>query len=304
MSIKALLFPQLNQKMKRDCMPEFPLGDAIPRIIHQIVMRPAFQDRQLPPRLQENVDALRALNPGWEHRFYDDDDIAAFIKENYPPLIWAYYERIDPRYGAARADFFRYLLMYKVGGVYLDIKSSATKPFDSVLEDGDRFILSKWHLPNGDFEQDEGFIHDLRQFKGGEFQQWHIICAPGHPFLKAVMETILANIDTYDPYLHQTGKRGVLRVTGPITYTMVIHPIMARHPHRVVDGRNHMGLVFNIYGPNLDHIPVFKGHYSLQTAPVVKLTPARRQLSRVYGFAQYLHDRLLRNRKEGRLQPK
>jgi inositol phosphorylceramide mannosyltransferase catalytic subunit len=302
MSIKTLLFPPLNRRTKRGCVPAFPLGDAIPRILHQIVMRPAFEKGQLPQRLQENMAHLRALNPGWEYRVYDDDDIAAFIKANYPPVIWEYYERIDPRYGAARADFFRYLLMYKVGGVYLDIKSSANKPFDSVLRDDDRFLLSKWHLPNGDYEQTEGFIHDLRHFKGGEFQQWHVICAPGHPFLKAVLETILANIDTYDPFLHQTGKRGVLRVTGPITYTMVIHPLMERYPHRVVDGRNEIGLVFNIYGPNLEHVNVFKGHYSLQTAPVVKLTPVKRQLSRLYGVAQYLHDRLLRSRKEGRLQ--
>ena len=147
MSIKTLLIPPLNRPAKRSRMPEFAQGSTIPRIIHQ-----TFYERTLSPELQANVDRLRALNPGWEYRFYDDADIAAFIRENYPPLIWAYYQRIDSRYGAARADLFRYLLMYKVGGVYLDIKSTAMRPLDTVLCPDDRFILSKWHLPDGEYE--------------------------------------------------------------------------------------------------------------------------------------------------------
>jgi mannosyltransferase OCH1-like enzyme len=296
MSLKALLIPPLNRPPKRVQLPEFAAGTSIPRIIHQ-----TFYERKLSDTLQANVDRLRELNPGWEYRFYDDADIAAFIKENYPPLVWEYYERINPSYGAARADLFRYLLMYKVGGVYLDIKSSATRPLDAVLAPDDRFILSKWHTADGEFEH-WGLVYDLRHVLGGEYQQWHIICAPGHPFLKAVLEQVLSNIDTYDPYLHQTGKRGVLRVTGPVPYTLAIDRILADHPHRVVDGRNLLGLEYNIYGGSA-HVPVFKGHYSLQTTSIVKLHGVKRQLSRVYGLAQFLHDRLLRSRADAKLEP-
>jgi hypothetical protein len=288
MSIKTLLIPVLNQPPKRSRMPDFPLGGGIPKIIHQ-----TFYERTLSPLLQANVDRIRALNPDWDYRFYDDADIAAFIQQHYPPLIWQYYQRIDPRYGAARADVFRYLLLYKVGGVYLDIKSTITRPLDAGLRPDDRFILSKWHLPSGEYEH-KGLVYDLRHIEGGEYQQWHIISAPGHPFLKAVMDAVMSNMDVYDPYLHQTGKRGVLRLTGPIAYTLAIMRVMAEHPHRVVDGRQALGLEYNVYGEKLEHAHVFKGHYSRQTAPIVRLRAARRPLSRMYGFAQYLHDRLLR----------
>lgn len=73
------------------------------------------------------------MNPGWEHRLYDDADIEAFIRESYGDEILAYYHRIDRRYGAARADLFRYLLLYRLGGVYLDIKSTTVRPLDEVL---------------------------------------------------------------------------------------------------------------------------------------------------------------------------
>lgn len=287
MSIKTLLFPPLNLPPQRSLLTPLEAGTTIPRIIHQ-----TFYERNLSGPLQANVDRLRALNPGWEYRFYDDNDIATFIKGNYPSWVWDYFERIDARYGAARADFFRYLLMYKVGGMYLDIKSTATRPLDSVLKADDRFILSQWYLPNGEFEHSEGFIYDLRHIPGGEFQQWHILCAPGHPFMKAVLEAVMANIDAYDPYLHQTGKRGVLRVTGPIAYTLAIRRIMADHPHRNLDGRNEIGLEYNVYGANMQHVTVFKGHYSTQTASIVRLGPIKRLISRVYGLAQYVHDRL------------
>lgn len=285
MSLKALLIPVLNQAPKRALLADVPAGAAVPKIIHQ-----TFYERTLPPQLQANVDHLRAANPGWEYRFYDDADVAAFIQANYPPLVWQYFQRIDARYGAARADLFRYLLLYKVGGVYLDIKSTATRPLDSVIRADDRFLLSQW-LHRSEEQQAWGGHDEIHGLPGGEYQQWHIVCAPGHPFLKAVIETVLSNMDLYDPHLHETGKRGVLRVTGPIPYTLAIHRIQAAHPHRVVDSLDDLGFEYNLY-PNQSHQTAFKSHYSLQTAPLVKMGFRKRQLSHLYGLAQYLHDQL------------
>jgi hypothetical protein len=80
-----------------------------------------------------------------------------------------------------------------------------------------------------------------------------------------------------------------LRVTGPIAYTLAIRRIMADHPHRDLDGRNEIGLEYNVYG-EMNHVTVFKGHYSTQTASIVRLGPVKRLVSRLYGLAQYLHD--------------
>jgi mannosyltransferase OCH1-like enzyme len=289
MSIKNLLIPALNQPPSRERLAAVPVGTTIPRILHQ-----TFYTRDLPPRLQANVEQLQALNPGWEYRFYDDTDIAAFLKEHYPPAVSAYYKRIDPRYGAARADLFRYLLIYKIGGVYLDIKSGASRPLDEVLLPDDRFILSKWHTTDGAFAQ-WGDLYDLRDVEGGEFQQWHVMGAPGHPFLKAVLEQVLENLERYDPHLHQTGKRGVVRVTGPTAYTRAIERVRAHHPHRAIAGHDLMGLQYNVYPPD-GHVQVFKSHYSQQTVSVVRLGTFRRALSYAYGLAQFTHDRLKRLR--------
>ena len=53
-------------------------------------------------------------------QFYGDKDIEAFIRENYPEDILTTYRMINPEYGPAKADYFRYLLMYKINGASSD----------------------------------------------------------------------------------------------------------------------------------------------------------------------------------------
>ena len=83
----------------------------IPKVIHQTVAN----KQQLHPAFAENISMLRELNPGWEHRLYDDDEILQFINTFFDSDVIRAYERINPLYGPARADFFRYLLLYRVG---------------------------------------------------------------------------------------------------------------------------------------------------------------------------------------------
>jgi len=119
---------------------------SIPKIIHQTIRSKAA----LHPAFQENIEYLKRVNPGWEHRLYDDDDCRLFILQVYGQNYLDTFNRIDSAYGAAKADFFRYLLMYECGGVYLDIKSRTRLPLSQVLAEDDRYILSYWdNAPGG-----------------------------------------------------------------------------------------------------------------------------------------------------------
>lgn len=294
MSLLALIFPRLNQAPRRQLIDAFVESDTIPRIIHQ-----TFYERRLPEALQLSVDKLRALNPGWEYRFYDDDDIKNFIQSNYPPLVWTYFERIDRRYGAARADMFRYLLLYKIGGVYLDIKSAAVRPLDQGLHAGDRYLLSQWNLKDGEFAW--GNHDELRHVAGGEYQQWYIACAPGHPYLKAVIESVLSNLDAYDPVLHGVGKYGVLRVTGPVAYTLAIERVKNTTLHRMADSKLELGLEYNVFAGQ-SHQTTFKSHYSLQSAPLVHQGAAKRQMTHLFTLLQRVYHLFKRGRASLRRQ--
>ncbi len=62
-------------------------------------------------------------NPYLKHACYENKDIETFLRTHATEDQIKAYLSINPNYGAARADFFRYAVMFYKGGVYLDIKS-------------------------------------------------------------------------------------------------------------------------------------------------------------------------------------
>lgn len=247
----------------------------IPRLIHQ-----TYPTLDLPAALAENVAQLKARNPRWTHTLYDDAAIEAFIRTHYDDSVWRDYDLIDPRYGSARADFFRYLLIYRLGGVYLDIKSTATRPLDEVLRPDDAYILSHWDNAPGASEAGMGRHAEVRDVPGGEFQQWHVMAEPGHPFLAAVIAAVRAGIARYHPLRGGTGKRAVLRLTGPIAYTRAIAPLRLAHPHRLVNARTELGLRYSVLGGHTSHMRLFATHYTQLDAPLLRRTYAGEFIAR------------------------
>ncbi len=268
--VSKVFVKMLNRPPATGLAPTFVEQSTLPKLIHQ-----TFPGRTLAPEVQANIDALRSLNPDWQHTLYDDAEIARFIRQAYGERVYERFDRIDPTYGAAKADLFRYLLLYKLGGFYLDIKSSMSRPLDSVLRPDERYWIGQWPSgPEAEF-QGAGLHPETEHIHGGEFQQWFVLATPGHPFLKAVIENVLRNIAVYNPALHGVGKPGVLRVTGPIAYTLAIAPLVEKHAHRRVDAGRDLGLCYSIY-PMVDkadnkHVSLFKNHYSQSRESLVKL---------------------------------
>lgn len=244
----------------------------VPRIIHQIYLQ-----GQLPQPLRMNVDNLRATNPDWQHRLYSSSDADALVAD-YGPEIAKAYHRIDPAYGAARADLLRELIIYRFGGVYCDIKSGFMRPLDEVLRPDDTYILSQWRNAPGEPYEGFGLHADLSHVRGGEFVTHFIIAEAHHPFTFAVIETILRNVSTYRPW-SAVGRNGVLRTTGPIAYTLAINKILDQQPHRFATSEE-LGAYFSV--SDYDHQDMFPDHYSHLSAPVVKLGRSGAALSKLF----------------------
>ena len=231
----------------------------IPKLIHQTTKNKDW----LPEFIKTNIDFLKTANPTWRYNIYDDVDCEEFIAKNYGDRYLFLYKTINPKYGAARADFFRYWLMYKAGGVYLDIKSTCITPLDGAINPDDEFILSHWSKSH------PGFGKHPALGASGEFQQWHIICAPKHPVMMSVIDDITNNIEQYDALRDGYGKNGVMKVTGPLAYSKAVNRVLGAHKHRVVDIEE-LGFRYSLLEKE-DHKYIFQIHYSDVYDPLVRL---------------------------------
>ena len=248
----------------------------IPRILWQTT-----EDRStLPPHLADCVAKLTAMNPGWEHRFYDRAERLAALSAVCSDRFMRAYRRTQPRYGAMRADLFRYVMVYMHGGVYLDLKSGTDRPLDEILRPDDHFILSQWdNGPEGKFPG-AGIHKSNSDIPGGEYQQWFIIAEPGHPFLAAAIEQALRNIECYNPFVHGYGAASVLLLAGPDAYTRAVRRLQRDHTHRFVHSWRE-GLCYTMLADGLMHRNLDKTHYAhVKLLPLTSSGLAGRELYR------------------------
>lgn len=146
-------------------LPRISINDnqKIPKIIWQ-----TMKSNEVPPFMKSYADSWTELNPDYEYRFHDDSDIINFIKDDFPEYLDGYNKL---KYGASKADLWRYLIIYKFGGVYADLDCKCNN------------ALKNWVNPDSLFVTQLGTNKDICQ--------WLIISAPNNPiFLRAAQKTL------------------------------------------------------------------------------------------------------------------
>lgn len=226
----------------------------------------------LPPEIKANIAQLKELNPDWDYQFFDDERMKSYLNSKLRPEEWALLQEVNPKYGVVFADIFRYVVIYNEGGVYLDVKSTATRPLSKTISPDTAFVISQWPNKVGQPYVGFGLHPELADVPGGEFQQWNVIAEAGHPFLKAVITRVFQNIRNYTPSQFGTDAYGVLRVSGPIAFTQAIYPLLEHYPHEVLD-LEARGIFYSVYDANhistQSHQTRIPGHYALIREPVV-----------------------------------
>ena len=284
----------LSKGSEHGLVPFQAMGTTIPKVVHQ-----TYHSKILPNEIQKNLNLLKTMNPEWEFKLYDDADIEHYISSFYPDLLGTFH-KINPKYGAAKADFFRYLLMYREGGVYLDIKSSLSRPLKEIINPDDKYILTHWTQYSPEFKL--GYLKGITN-PHGELHQWHIIAVKGHPFLKHVIENVCRNIDNYNSIIHGCGKMAVLKVTGPIAYTETITPLLDKYPNRLVLSHEDIGLTYSFMKSYDGHHKFFEQvHYTKLEEPIIEQSalvmclfniskPAITMAKSLYRFYKYLNEK-------------
>lgn len=199
------------------------VASPIPRLIHQ-----TWKTASVPERWQTCQGSWQRHHPQWQYRLWTDEDNRSFLAEHDPwflPIYDAYPEPI------MRVDAFRYFLMYRLGGVYVDVDFECLKPLDALL-DPHEVVLG--------LEPDAHTDKLLARERG----LTHIVCnaflasRPGHPFWEHVIKQLVAS--------HKAP--GVLDATGPFMLTgaldayeepggVYLAPASALYPRTAPDSR-------------------------------------------------------------------
>lgn len=164
-------------------VPSQPSAQRIPRIIHQTWFEDLTIDRY--PQLVRLQNSWK--QSGWEYRFYDDAAAKEYVIENFPYHFAEAFDSLIP--GAYKADFFRYLVLMKTGGVYADVDVMLDTNLDSFITPSMSFFAPR---------------DIVGEYAGQPFCLWNglIGAAPGHPFLIRAVERlvnlILDRSDLYD----------------------------------------------------------------------------------------------------------
>ncbi len=240
----------------------------IPRIVHMTYKN--FS--QLPSELVNKNKNLERLNQDYEFRYYDDESMHKWILGSCDRKTCEAFLSINPNYGAAKADLFRYLVLNKVGGVYLDIKSSCSVPFNDLISPTDRFVTSHWTQDDGSIDSEFGRHLELFRDKLFEYQQWFVISQPRSALLLDLINQVVTNLQRKPNIINtKFGRVGVLESTGPIIFTKVLSKYEVGQDFTLIDSKK-CGLIYSIYDKNSvdNHYKLFATHYSQLLEPIVK----------------------------------
>ena len=99
-----------------------------------------WHTKDLPPLMKNAVNIITYSNPGFNYQLFDDNDCRNFVKDNFDENVLNAFDSLIP--GAYKADLWRYCILYKNGGVYLDIKYTPFNGFNFIsLMEKEHFVL-------------------------------------------------------------------------------------------------------------------------------------------------------------------
>ena len=101
----------------------------IPKIIHQVWDSP--ENRDIPLFLQVLMNTWKVYNPDWKYHLWNRKEMDRLVKEEFPYFCDTYY---NFPYDIQRWDAIRYMILYKYGGLYVDLDIECLKPIDPILK--------------------------------------------------------------------------------------------------------------------------------------------------------------------------
>ena len=146
-----------------------------------------WHTKNLPPLMEENFKLLQENNPEIEFHLYDEKESRLFIKNNFDSDVLDAYDRLSP--SSYKSDLWRYCILYKKGGIYLDIKYNTINHFKLIeLCNKEHFVYD--HTNNDDnksfWNKNEHGLYTAL-----------IVSKPGNKILRQCIHKITENTENF-----------------------------------------------------------------------------------------------------------
>lgn len=145
---------------------------------------------QVPSKMRDSINIWTNTNFEYDSYMFDDKECLQYIKNNYSERILNAYKKLIP--GAYKSDFWRYCVLFREGGVYIDSPMICIEPLRKIINPKSDF-LCVWDIhPSG-----EGIYNAF------------MASVPNHPILKYVIDICVDMIEREDYGVSD------LDITGP-----------------------------------------------------------------------------------------
>lgn len=207
----------------------------IPKHIYQV-----WHDKDnLPPFYKKYNDQLKQQLPNYSYTLFDEREINTFVNTYYVGEISECYNKLNTI--TSKVDFWRYLYLYKYGGIYLDIDSMIMKNIDTLIEDVDGVISRE---PN----------------KPYTYVQWALFFCKEHPILLKTIKLVTQNIKSN---ITQT----ILELTGPVVFTKAVDSYISLNRTGLLWSKTTPDLQYNINDCKTRVYGIEYGDYTLSWVP-------------------------------------
>ena len=140
-----ILLYKMNKEKKMEFFDENKKSFVLQKQYNPVIPLNLFttwHTKDLPVMMKINYESLQSSNLEFNHYLYDDNDCREFIKNNYDKNVLDAFDTLVP--GAYKADLWRCCVLYKKGGMYLDIKFNCINGFKLIaLSEKEYFVRDK-----------------------------------------------------------------------------------------------------------------------------------------------------------------
>jgi mannosyltransferase OCH1-like enzyme len=171
--------------------------EEIPKVVYQTWRTKT----DIPDIIQKQREEMMNLNSNYEFKLYDDLDMEKFVHENFDGDIVECWNKLNIM--TAKADFWRYLILYKYGGIYLDFDSIPLINFDKIIKI--------------EYDSIIGIEKNLEYCA-----QFVLFFCKNHPILKETINEIIKNIKNGGL------ENSVWHTTGPLPFTIAIQCVYVK----------------------------------------------------------------------------